>query len=198
VAGIPSLLPAVFDSSVSFFGIILLAIIVLVAVSSIVFFQEAQRRIPVQYSRTQFRGGRQYRQQGSTHIPLRLLSAGMIPIIFAYSIMLFPPSSETLATSTGLAGTPAGFLRTPSYRRAFLSHRRLSSSWDSPTSTLVTFQQQNLAENLQKKEASYPASGPATTGSTSSGLSVASPGGCSVPGDCRDAVLRDRAHRCRR
>ena len=90
VAGIPSLLPQIFDSSVSFFGIFLLAIIVLVAVSSIVFFQEAQRRVPVQYSRTQFRGGRQYRQQGSTHIPLRVLSAGMIPIIFAYSIMLVP------------------------------------------------------------------------------------------------------------
>jgi len=90
VAGIPTLLPSIFDSSVSFFGIFLLVLIAVVAIASIVYFQEAQRRVPVQYSRTQFRGGRQYRQQGSTHIPLRVLSAGMIPIIFAYSIMLFP------------------------------------------------------------------------------------------------------------
>ena len=91
VAGVPGAGPAASSTRASsFFGILLLGVIVLVAVASIVFFQEAQRRIPVQYSRTQFRGGRQYRQQGSTHIPLRVLSAGMIPIIFAYSIMLVP------------------------------------------------------------------------------------------------------------
>src|SRR3990170_4640882 len=41
-------------------------------VAYIVFFQEAQRRIPVQYSRSVFRSGRMYRQSGQTHIPLRV------------------------------------------------------------------------------------------------------------------------------
>jgi preprotein translocase subunit SecY len=145
---------------VSFFGILLLAIIVLVAVSSIVFFQEAQRRIPVQYSRTQFRGGRQYRQQGSTHIPLRLLSAGMIPIIFAYSIMLVPSfMGETLATSTGGFSNDVGNLLTdvfgaqnaPYYFVVFLFVVLFTYFY-----TLVTYSQQNLAENLQKQGGFIP------------------------------------------
>ena len=160
VAGIPSLVPSILDSSVSFFGILLLVIIVLVAVSSIVFFQEAQRRIPVQYSRTQFRGGRQYRQQGSTHIPLRLLSAGMIPIIFAYSIMLVPSfMGETLATSTSGFSNDVGNLLTdifgaqnaPYYLVVFLFVVLFTYFY-----TLVTYSQQNLAENLQKQGGFIP------------------------------------------
>jgi len=160
VAGIPSLLPRVFDSSVSFFGIFLLAAIVLAAVLLIVFFQEAQRRVPVQYSRTQFRGGRQYRQQGSTHIPLRVLSAGMIPIIFAYSIMLFPSFiGETLVTSSGGFANDVGKLLTdafgqqnvPYYIIVFLFVVAFTYFY-----TLVTYSQQNLAENLQKQGGFIP------------------------------------------
>jgi preprotein translocase subunit SecY len=160
VAGIPSLLPRVFDSSVSFFGILLLALIVLVAVSSIVFFQEAQRRVPVQYSRTQFRGGRQYRQQGSTHIPLRILSAGMIPIIFAYSIMLVPSFiGETLVTSnTSLWHNIGRYLtdifgqrNVPYYIVVFVFVVLFTYFY-----TLVTYTQQNLAENLQKQGGFIP------------------------------------------
>jgi preprotein translocase subunit SecY len=160
VAGVPTLVPSIFDSSVSFFGILLLALIVLVAVSSIVFFQEAQRRVPVQYSRTQFRGGRQYRQQGSTHIPLRILSAGMIPIIFAYSIMLVPSfMGETLATSSGGFGNDVGNVLTgvfapdklPYYIIVFMFVVLFTYFY-----TLVTYSQQNLAENLQKQGGFVP------------------------------------------
>jgi len=160
VAGIPTLLPTIFDSSVSYFGIFLLAIVVLIAVSSIVFFQEAQRRVPVQYSRTQFRGGRQYRQQGSTHIPLRVLSAGMIPIIFAYSIMLFPSFvGETLVTSAnGFTRDVGNILRdvfgqqnVPYYAVVFIFVVLFTYFY-----TLVTYSQQNLAENLQKQGGFIP------------------------------------------
>src|SRR5687768_6712508 len=160
VAGVPGLVPSILDSSISFFGILLLGIIVLAAVASIVFFQEAQRRIPVQYSRTQFRGGRQYRQQGSTHIPLRILSAGMIPIIFAYSIMLVPSFiGETMATSSGGLSNDVGNLLTdvfgqqnvPYYIVVFLFVVLFTYFY-----TLVTYSQQNLAENLQKQGGFIP------------------------------------------
>ena len=72
-------------------GIFLLLVITIAVIALIVLFQEAQRRIPVQYARSTIRGGRMYRQQGQTHIPLRVNSAGMIPLIFAFSIMIFPP-----------------------------------------------------------------------------------------------------------
>ena len=70
-----------------------LAFYVLIALATtlvIVIFTEAHRRIPVQYSRSVFRGGRMYKQSGSTHIPLRVNTAGMIPLIFAMSLVLFP------------------------------------------------------------------------------------------------------------
>ena len=65
-------------------------IIVLITIVAIVVFTEAHRRVPVQYAKSVFRGGRMYRQAGSTHIPLRVNTAGMIPLIFAMSIVMFP------------------------------------------------------------------------------------------------------------
>jgi len=70
-----------------------LAAYILIALATtvvIVIFTEAHRRIPVQYSRSVFRGGRMYKQSGSTHIPLRVNTAGMIPLIFAMSLVIFP------------------------------------------------------------------------------------------------------------
>ena len=71
-------------------GLIAYVLIALATVAAIVIFTEAHRRIPVQYARTTFRGGRMYRQSGATHIPIRVNSAGMIPLIFAMSLVLFP------------------------------------------------------------------------------------------------------------
>jgi len=68
-------------------GYVVLALITVVA---IVIFTEAHRRIPVQYARSVYRGGRMYRQAGSSHVPLRVNTAGMIPLIFAMSVVMFP------------------------------------------------------------------------------------------------------------
>ncbi len=62
----------------------------LITVAVIVIFTEAHRRIPVQYARSVFKGGRMYRQAGSSYIPLRVNIAGMIPLIFAMSVVMFP------------------------------------------------------------------------------------------------------------
>jgi len=71
-------------------GLIVFGLLILATVVLIVVFTEAHRRIPVQYARTTFRGGRMYRSTGGTHIPLRVNTAGMIPLIFAVSLVLFP------------------------------------------------------------------------------------------------------------
>jgi len=71
-------------------GAVVFGLIVLATIVMIVIFTEAHRRIPVQYARTQFKGGRMYRSSGGTHIPLRVNSAGMIPLIFAMSLVMFP------------------------------------------------------------------------------------------------------------
>ena len=88
-AGIVSSLPQIIGQgaliSDQLFQLGLLIAIALLIVYLIVVFTEAQRRIPVQYGRSVFRGGRMYRQTGGSFIPLRVNSAGMIPLIFAFS-----------------------------------------------------------------------------------------------------------------
>jgi preprotein translocase subunit SecY len=76
-------------------GLIAYIILTLAMVVLIVVFVEAHRRIPVQYAQSTFRGGRLYRQSGSTYIPLRVNTAGMIPLIFAIALMQLPATIAT-------------------------------------------------------------------------------------------------------
>ncbi len=70
-------------------------IFAIVAVVAIVYIQEGQRRIPIQYA-SRVRGRRMY-QGGATFLPLRVNQAGVIPIIFAISILLLPsPAGDLL------------------------------------------------------------------------------------------------------
>jgi len=90
VAGLPEMIGQGFLAREQFAGLTVYVLIVVLTIMVIVIFTEAHRRIPVQYARSVFRGGRMYRQSGTTHIPLRVNSAGMIPLIFAMSLVLFP------------------------------------------------------------------------------------------------------------
>jgi len=90
VAGLPELIGQGFLAKGQFGGLAAYVLIALVTILVIVIFTEAHRRIPVQYAKSVFRGGRMYKQSGSTHIPLRVNTAGMIPLIFAMSIVIFP------------------------------------------------------------------------------------------------------------
>jgi preprotein translocase subunit SecY len=90
VAGLPQMIQGGFLAKENFGGLAVYILIALATTVFIVYFIEAHRRVPVQYSRSVFRGGRMYRQAGSTHIPLRVNTAGMIPLIFAMSLVIFP------------------------------------------------------------------------------------------------------------
>jgi preprotein translocase subunit SecY len=59
-------------------------------VAAVVFVQEGQRRIPVQYAKRVI--GRRMTQGGQTYLPLRVNMAGVIPVIFAASVMAIPPT----------------------------------------------------------------------------------------------------------
>jgi len=90
VAGLPEMIGQGFLAEGQFGGLAAYILIALVTVLVIVIFTEAHRRIPVQYAKSIFRGGRMYKQSGSTHIPLRVNTSGMIPLIFAMSVVIFP------------------------------------------------------------------------------------------------------------
>ncbi len=94
-AGIITGLPAavqqalvVFDAS-QVLNFVIFAVIALVTIVGVVVITEGQRQVPVSYAK-QVRGNRMYGGM-STHLPLRVNMAGVIPIIFAISIILFPP-----------------------------------------------------------------------------------------------------------
>ncbi len=92
VAGLPEMIGLGFlaEGQGQIMGLAVFIVIGLATTVLIVIFTEAHRRIPVQYAKSVFRGGRMYRQSGSTHIPLRVNTAGMIPLIFAMAIVIFP------------------------------------------------------------------------------------------------------------
>jgi preprotein translocase subunit SecY len=92
VAGFPEMIGRGFlaQEQGQIMGLFVFIVIGLATTVLIVIFTEAHRRIPVQYAKSIFRGGRMYRQSGSTHIPLRVNTAGMIPLIFAMALVIFP------------------------------------------------------------------------------------------------------------
>ena len=70
--------------------VVMMPFIAIAVIVAIVFVQEGQRRIPVQYAKRVV--GRRMTAGGSTYLPLRVNMAGVIPVIFAASIMAFPPT----------------------------------------------------------------------------------------------------------
>ena len=154
VAGFPGLLSQGFVNRDDLLGVGFFALIGVLIIALIVMFNEAHRRIPVQYGRSIFRGGRMYRQSGATYLPLRINSAGMIPLIFAFSIVILPGTIATYlgATDTGWLRDTANFfadILVPSrpfyWIMVFILVVMFTFFY-----TLVVFNQQNLAENLQR------------------------------------------------
>ena len=97
------------NGSISTVGIVTsLAIIVgaIVLVAGVVFVQQAERRVPVQYAKKVV-GRKMYGGQ-NTHIPLKLAMAGVMPVIFASSFMTFPAMMIQIFASDKIGGT--GFL----------------------------------------------------------------------------------------
>ena len=140
------------DMSTNIPGLIAFAIIGVVTVAAIVFIYEGQRRIPVQYGK-RVRGTKIYGGQ-STHIPLKVNSAGMIPLIFASSLLILPgvvASYLQFSDSQIIAGIAQGIVslfdneKILYWMMYFMMVVGFTYFY-----TDVIFQQQNMPENLQK------------------------------------------------
>jgi preprotein translocase subunit SecY len=77
---------------------VMMPFLALAIIAGIVFMQEGQRRIPVQYAKRVV--GRRMAGGGSTYLPLRVNMAGVIPVIFAASLMAFPPTIGELSQAS--------------------------------------------------------------------------------------------------
>jgi preprotein translocase subunit SecY len=100
VSGLPNGLQAWWTNPDQVF-VVMMPFVALAVIVAIVFVQEGQRRIPVQYAKRIV--GRKMTSGGSTYLPLRVNMAGVIPVIFAASIMAFPATiGQMLNTNTAL------------------------------------------------------------------------------------------------
>ena len=164
VAGLPELIGQSFLAQDQLLGLAVYALIALATTAVIVIFTEAHRRVPVQYAKTVIKSGRMYRQSGASHIPLRVNTAGMIPLIFASALIIFPGTVASYFASP--TGTDPNFANT-------------IVNWFSPNAdlpigifywgmfflltvafaffyTMIVFQQQDLPGTLQKQGGFIP------------------------------------------
>lgn len=114
VSRIPTMMVSAWNTFMSggnnqWYALILLVIYVLASIAFVVLINEAERRIPVQYAKRVV-GRKMYGGQ-STFIPIKVAMAGVIPIIFAMSIMTFPATIATLfGKQTGVLVSVARFI----------------------------------------------------------------------------------------
>lgn len=102
-SGVRTVAVALKDGTANVFTICLFAVIAVLIIAAIVFIQEGQRKIPVQYAQRVV-GRRIYGGQ-STHIPIKVNQAGVIPIIFAMSILMFPGIIASFFKNSAFAAT---------------------------------------------------------------------------------------------
>lgn len=169
-AGIVASLPSgIFQAGATFdqtqaFTYILFAAIAIATIAGVVIVSEGQRNIPVSYAK-RIRGNKMYGGV-STHLPLRVNQAGVIPIIFAISIMLFPgmisgflanASNQTVAGIAKYVG--AIFQNEIFYGVAYFVLVVLFTYFY----TAVVFDPAKIAENLQKQGGYIPGIRPGRT-----------------------------------
>ena len=139
-----------------YIGVLVVAIL---AIAGVIYVTEAERSVPVTYAK-QVRGNKVY-GGASTYIPLRLNQSGVIPIIFALSILLFPQlifsalaklqGHETLSS---ISGSISHLLTPPSWTYGILYFVMVILF--TYFYTAVTFDPKMIAENLQRSGAFIP------------------------------------------
>ncbi|HHT50253.1 MAG TPA: preprotein translocase subunit SecY [Eubacteriaceae bacterium] len=150
--GIAKMAEYVRVGTLNIFTLILFIIFAAIVVTAVVAVQEGQRRIPVQYAKRVV-GRKMYGGQ-STHIPLKINQAGVIPVIFASSITLFPSTLASFFPSSKIANWIAKFFE-----------------WGNPVSTVlyillilgftyfytaITFNPVDVANNMKKNGGFIP------------------------------------------
>lgn len=168
VAGLPSAaiktLQQVSSGDISVFTIFVIIALVLGVTFFVVFMERGQRRITVNYARRQ--GGRQAYMNQSSHLPLKLNMSGVIPAIFASSLILFPATISTWmsADSAQVEGWRGTFFRglqgvsqalAPNEPLHMLLYGALILGFAFFYTALV-FNSQETADNLKKSGALIP------------------------------------------
>jgi preprotein translocase subunit SecY len=122
------------QGAISAISIVIIAVVGVIAIAFIVFMERAQRRLLIQYPKRQV--GNQIMQGQSSHLPLKMNTAGVIPPIFASSLLLVP---ATIANFQATKGAP-GWL---TYITSLIGHGQ-------PLYMAIVFNPTETADNLKK------------------------------------------------
>jgi preprotein translocase subunit SecY len=144
VSGLPNGVNAWWTSPDPVFKV-MMPFLALAVIAAVVFMQEGQRRIPIQYAKRVI--GRRMTQGGQTYLPLRVNMAGVIPVIFAASIMAFPPTIGQL-TQSGFGEDIASFFAPSNW--AYVVGETVFIILFTYFYTAVTFNPVEQADNLKK------------------------------------------------
>ena len=117
----------------------------LAVIAAVVFIQEGQRRIPVQYAKRVI--GKRMSGGGQTYLPLRVNMAGVIPVIFAASLMAFPPTVGQLINAPWAQDVADFFARSG---WAYLLGETILIILFTYFYTAITFNPVDQADNLKK------------------------------------------------
>lgn len=144
VAGLPQGVQAWWSSPDQVFKV-MMPFLALAVIAAVVFIQEGQRRIPVQYAKRVI--GQRMAGGGQTYLPLRVNMAGVIPVIFAASLMAFPPTIGQLINAPW-AQDVADFFAPSGW--AYLLGETILIVMFTYFYTAITFNPVDQAENLKK------------------------------------------------
>ncbi|MEN1942202.1 preprotein translocase subunit SecY [Luteimonas sp. MJ246] len=159
VAGLPSAVITTFEAArngdMSPIAVIMIALIVVAFTYFVVFVERGQRRITVNYARRQ--GGRNAYMNQSSFLPLKLNMAGVIPAIFASSIIMFPATASTWFSQAGSATwlQRVSQALSPGEPLYILLYAGLIAGFTFFYTALV-FNSQETADNLKKSGALIP------------------------------------------
>jgi len=159
VASVPSLLNqmAIAYTPSELFNYVLYVIMVLIVIIGVVLVNEAERQVPITYAK-QGRGMLTY-GGSSTYVPLRVNQAGVMPIIFALSILLFPQMIAGLFIESDISwiATASAFVTNILQHQVWYPVIYFSMVFGfTYFYTAITFDPESMAENLHKSGAFVP------------------------------------------
>lgn len=154
-AAIGQVLTQVRQGQISVFTLLILVALVVVVTVVVVFFERAQRKITINYAKRQ-QGRKLYAAQ-SSHLPLKINMAGVIPVIFAQSIILFPgAAAKFLASIKGLGWLNTVALALSYGQPAYIVIFAITVIFFSFFYTALVFNPKETADNLKRSGAFIP------------------------------------------
>ena len=158
VSGVPGMINDMYQNfmngALNIWGIVGIVVFIIAMIVFVVFINDAERRIPVQYAKRMV-GRKMYGGQ-STHIPIKVAMAGVIPIIFAMSILAFPTTIMQFTGGMPQTGFWGAFWRQVTSGWVYIALYFLLIIFFTYFYTAIQFNPIEIANNMKRNGGSIP------------------------------------------